>query len=777
MITFFFMSLITAFLLFISISFLTGIGGVIDEVYEKIHGLDILYLTSTDDIIANKTEEVIQGNPYIGEYEATECLYLSGAKYGHKTDKNLSEYGFQFVSYDHEIKIHRISTDTKGFHGDEAVIPIRMSTEFAIGDTLRVKIGDNIYDLKVAGYAEDSIYCSPMNMGQYMIYISDDMYNNMRFENRNMAFARYMYKVRLTKDAIRKKIDANALCDEMFSEVVDWVSEYKVTHPDYNGGMNNAVPYVMLHGSAMILPFMFIAIVFAFALIIFVIAMVIIHFSVKNFIMTNMKNTAIMEASGYTVRELVLILLTQLVSVASMGSIIGVLLGAFSIGKMSVIILVTLGLPWNQPVNVPIAVLTVIGMGYLVACLTLVIGREYSKTTVLEALRGGINAHNFKKNHFPFEKSVFPVAITLSLKETFGRFKNQIGVLLIAILLAASSVFGLGMADTFSDDDTVVNMAGVDYADAAVDGDAAMGQRLDAMTSVNYQYGDNWYAFNYTSLKIRQEQNITTRCFTDTSKVQGVAMVEGRMPIHANEIMFATNAANRMKVKVGDSVVAKLGNREESYLVTGLCQVINNLGMMAYMTTEGESKLTGDPESFSYYVFLKKGYTLSDFESEFKEIYPDEEVSDFKENVQGTIGVVKLGIQGVALIIGLLTSLIVAFVEALIIRTQITRTWRNLGVSKALGYTSGQLIVQTMLSNIPVILIGLVIGLVLATAFGGKIMTLMFMIFGFRKAAFFITPSSYVISVILIVGIAMATSAVIGRKINVLEPVKMITEE
>nr|MCR5503649.1 ABC transporter permease [Lachnospiraceae bacterium] len=535
--------------------------------------------------------------------------------------------------------------------------------------------------------------------------------------------------------------------------------------------------YEMLHVSAMILPLMFIAIVFVFALIIFIIAMVIIHFSVRNFIMTNMKNTAIMEASGYTVREMVLILLCQLTTVAFTGSLLGSLLGAASIGKMSVIILLTLGLPWNQPVDPFMVFLTVAGLTLLVGGLTLLIGREYRKTTVLEALRGGINAHNFKKNRFPFEKSIFPTAVTLALKETFGRFRSQIGVIFIIMILSAAVLLGLGIADTFSDDDTVISMAGVDNADAVVSGDRAMEANLKTMSTVRSVYGDTWDGLNYTSKKIRKEQTITTRAFTDTSEIRGLAIAEGRLPIHPNEMIFATNAALRMKVKTGDTVTVRRGDREESFLVTGLCQVLNNMGYMAYMTAEGMERVTGNLDRFDYYACLNRGCSLDDFEKEFHELYPDNEVVDFKENVQGTIGIVKLGIRAVSLIIAALTSLIVAFVESLIIRTQITRSLRNLGVSKALGYTSGQLIVQTMVSNLPAVLIGMIPGILLAAFYGGTVMKIMFAFFGFRKAPFFINKGSYLIAAVLIAGVALLISGIMGMRIRKLEPVKMITEE
>ena len=75
-------------------------------------------------------------------------------------------------------------------------------------------------------------------------------------------------------------------------------------------------------------------------------------------------------------------------------------------------------------------------------------------------------------------------------------------------------------------------------------------------------------------------------------------------------------------------------------------------------------------------------------------------------------------------LIMLVTAFIVALAEALLIRTRITKEWRNLGVNKALGFTSNQLITQVMISNIPAILIGIVLGLILVTFFGDKMVIL-----------------------------------------------------
>ena len=776
MITFFILTAIASLLIFISLSFLTGTGKVIDTAKDKINGADIIILFSGDRISEDKLREIIRGNVWLDDYESNRFLNAS-AKYRRKDEKTWTEYPFNICCYEDERKIQKLSCNTKGLSGNKTVFPVSLSTSYKIGDILQLKIGDNIYDLEVAGFNEDNFYCSSMNIGTYLIFVSERIYNGMLFENPNALTEDKHIKSMLTNTARKKHIDTNTLTDDIYNEYMDWYTDYRSMHSDYESAGMNLLPAELMKTASMILPFIFIALVLVFALIILVIAVVIINFSVKNFIMTNMRNTAIMEASGYTVKELVFILLCQLLIVAAAGSVSGVLEGAALIDKLKVIILITLGLTYNQPINPLVSAGVIIGICVVISLLTLVIGREYNKISVLDALRGGINAHNYKKNNFAFDKTSLPIAITLSLKETFGKFRSQLGIIFIMGILTISTMVGFGMVDSYGkDEEGIINLGGFIMSDVMATGDAVMADNISTMSSVSHVYRDVWMGFNFYNGK--NMQSITTRGFSDTSNIRGGGIIEGRWPAHPNEVMFATNAALKLRVTVGDSVTIKNNHGEESYIVCGLCQTMNNMGMMAFMTMDGMQKMTPINDTNSNInIDLDKGRSFEDFEREFKDIYPDVEITNVSESIKNTIGMVASGIKAVAILIAVLTILIVAFVESLIIRTHITRQWRDMGVSKALGFTSGQLILQTVLSNIPAVLIGIGIGLVFSPLAASKAMTAIFAIFGFRKTDVIITPGSYMLAVILICGVAVITSALMGRRIRSLEPVKMITEE
>ena len=105
-----------------------------------------------------------------------------------------------------------------------------------------------------------------------------------------------------------------------------------------------------------ILPLIIMAIVLIFALIILIVAVVIISFSIRNYIHRNMLNTGILEASGYTVREIRRALYVQILLDGGLGSLLGLVTGILTFGSFGNVVSGILGVTWNQPVNPFVAV-------------------------------------------------------------------------------------------------------------------------------------------------------------------------------------------------------------------------------------------------------------------------------------------------------------------------------------------------------------------------------------------------------------------------------------
>ena len=776
MITFFIMTFLSAFMIFVCLNLLTGTFRVIDTNKEAINGADALILKQEEPVSDFKLKELIQSNENFAGYE--ENKYLSGsAKYRKKGSKNWADYWFNFESYEEERSIHTASIDLSGFSDNDIVIPVSLSSSYKIGDTIEIKIDENVYEFKVVGFNEDFIFASPMNMSTYLVYVSEKMYQQIEFENASFITSGKMIKSQLSAKAVRRNISGQDELDALFTEWNTWHQNYRSIHPEYTEELSgNFIPSEMMRVASMILPFIFIAIILVFAFIVLVVALVVIDFSVKNFIMDNMRNTGIMEAGGYTVKEMMFILLVQLLSVSFAGSLLGALTGALLQKKIGFIMLYLLGLSWNQKPDWIVFAGVVAGICIIITVFTLFLGRQYKKTSVLDALRGGINTHNYKKNVFPFDKTNLPVLLTLSLKETFGKFTSQIGVIIIMAVLAFAGAMGFGIYENMGKDvDSLLRISGLEIYDADFTGDANMEETVKGFECVDSIHHEVWLGIDYQ--KGKKSKNYSTRVISDTSVMKPESMVEGRWPKYENEVAFGTAAADTLGVKIGDSITVKNGENEAQYLVCGIMQTFNNMGQMGYLTEEGYERIGSMPKEYMITVNLKKGYKFADLEKVFKDVYPDTELTDEYASTGGLFSMLKISIASILMIIMIVTAFVVGLAEALLIRTRITKEWRNLGVNKALGFSSNQLIAQLMLSNIPAILIGIVIGLVAVTFFGDKLILLMYAIFGFRKVAFDLSLFSYICVVLIIVGVAMIVSWFNGKRIRNLEPVKMITEE
>ena len=151
--------------------------------------------------------------------------------------------------------------------------------------------------------------------------------------------------------------------------------------------------------------------------------------------------------------------------------------------------------------------------------------------------------------------------------------------------------------------------------------------------------------------------------------------------------------------------------------------------------------------------------------------------SDYYREMQSTIATVILALNAICIAIIVITIIIVVFVESLVIRAKIAREWRGMGISKALGQTSGGLITQIMFSNLPAILAGAIVGGMVAPFIGSTLVKAMFSLFAIQKVSFGIPFYYVLITIAGIIAVAILTSGTAGLKVRKIKAVAMITEE
>ena len=192
---------------------------------------------------------------------------------------------------------------------------------------------------------------------------------------------------------------------------------------------------------------------------------------------------------------------------------------------------------------------------------------------------------------------------------------------------------------------------------------------------------------------------------------------------------------------------------------------------------EGAKRLNGSVKTLQIYIYANEGYGFEDIKELMDKYYPGIQVSESQKIADGALSIVAVAMEMLCVLFVSITVVVVFLVVFLLIRTKIISDRKNNGIFKALGYTTKNLMIQTTMSNLPVIFVGAVIGAIVSIFATSPLTTACLSFCGIEKCEMTISPIYLVMTVIGITLVAFAVAMAISSKIRKVEPVKMLTEE
>ncbi len=510
------------------------------------------------------------------------------------------------------------------------------------------------------------------------------------------------------------------------------------------------------------------------------VALIIIRFSIRNYMEMNRKNIGILMAAGYTTGQMNAAVVLEMCVITFFGVIFGIALGSLGSSFIGSFQGMMLGVSWNQTFHFGAAAISAGIVFFIVLTVAYFGGRVYKKISVLHALRGGIDTHNFKRNYFPFEKSRLPVNLCLSGKNLLFEKGKNLSIFFIVALLAFSSCVGFGMYDNFvKNQNALLCLVGIESGDfymASTPGDFdEIGRTLESWREI-----DSVLYYNSISLHL-ESQSKETECSCDIWRnpelVRNETVVSGRLPRYENEIMLSTGIAKVLKVKEGDTVyVTGLGERMP-FLISGIDQKITNMGLKAMLTEEGSKALNGSTSSSFIYVYVKEGEDKEEIIKRVSAEFPQAEVLDSQVQTDDIMGGIKAAMIAICAVFVTITVFVVAMVELLLIKSKVIKERKNFGIYKALGFTTGELMIQTIMINLPVIAAGALAGAVLSRYFMEPLVVLFLSFSEIKSCPFTVKIFWMIVTVAGILATAVAASFISSMKIRKIGPVDMLSEE
>lgn len=570
----------------------------------------------------------------------------------------------------------------------------------AVGQKIEFPIARNGVNLSltVAGFYEDPFMGSSM-IGMKGFLISEAEHNKILQtigEAKRDALARVgaMLHITAKEESAITAIELN----RMLSENTELTAYTEFIHS------NNAISGFML-----ILQNAFGGLFLAFAFVLLGIAIVVLGHSISAVMEQEYRNMGILKTVGMTAKGLAGIQLAQYLAAILPGMLFGILLSV-PLGRLvSHATVTTTGIlvPGRLPVRQCIlcfAGMTVLLMGYIPMKL-----RRISSITPMKAIQGETDGNALKtavRNTIQGRN----LKISLALRQLItgrGRYISA-GIVTILLVFFASLV---GRMDSWLGPDGKGMMDAFNPADHDI-GVQTLGN-LTAQEAENLilSYTDitDGYLLAMPDVSVNSV-NFTANVITEPERFH---ITRGDTSAGNDEIVLTESAALDLGVSIGDTVFVRGDKGVSEFTVSGIYQCANDMGSNIGMSREGYLRIgQDDARLWCYHYFLADQSVKQELTKSLEKTYGGD-VHIHENSWPGLFGI----IQAMQILVYFMYGIVVFLVLIVTIMTAgkiLAAEQKDMGIFKALGFSSVQLRVTFALRFAMTAMIGAVIGTVLA---------------------------------------------------------------
>ncbi len=630
-----------------------------------------------------------------------------------------------------------------------------------VGERFEMSMYGVDLDFTVAGATEEILMGAALNT-IHRFYVSDETFDEL---------ARRMPEGRLTMLTLRLEDYNNA---DIFR------SDFGQDMPQ--DGVMTTVSYLSARQARTTMSLVVAVFIAAFAVVLIIVCLIVVRFRINTDIEESMINIGAQKAVGYKSSQIVSSIVLQFGVITLIGGVAGMLIGQALVPVIANILRAQIALVWQPGFNAKSAAISLALVLATVLLITALSARRIKKLHPLTALRGGLSTHSFKKNALPLSRARGPLSLLLALKQLAQNKKQAVmtGVIMAAVSVAAVMCITLYYSMNVNAEGFVRGFFG-EVADASFilkdskDGEAFV-QNMERHDNVRKIFGFEDSTF---ALKIDGTDNHPS-AVEDCAMLEGNMLLEGVYPRHDNEIALGAPAARVLEKGAGDMVTVECdGNGiEKQYMVTGVVQYTSHNGFNGVITGEGLRRLKPDFAFTGYAVYVENGVDADAFIEDVKraegDIFmsagsPFENVGGMISSMGGILTIVAAGIVAA-------TVCVVILALFMLIKTTILRRRRELGIQKALGFTTPQLMNQIALGLTPPIFAGIIAGAVIGCVGFNPMLAAMMSSLGIVKASLPIPMDWLLVACAALAALTYAISLLIAYRIRRISAYALVSE-
>ena len=551
----------------------------------------------------------------VTDIDHVRVLFSTATKYLDKEGEEQALY-MSFVTKELEKNIERSPIETTLTDEEIAALehPIylpyagqeSLASKLSEGDTFNIIYGTKLFSFTVAGFYE-SIFMPTTGMGFQMIVSDSDYVSLMTIIGK--------YEMVL--------FDCNPLddCVDIYLKFYDRVEEQTGKDIGYN---ILSLLYKNLEQKSAVFSEIVIGIMLFMAVVIFIAAAIMIRFRIAGDIQDQIQSIGVLEALGYTSKEIALSYTAEYLMTALAGVIIGAG-GAFALLPVLHRVAETLsghhGSLHISPLPILLTALIILIFVGVIAHTRALAVKKYPP---VQAFRKGIAVHHFGKNRFPLRNTKNSVHLRLALKGFFDNRKQNISLTVCIAVSALAAVAGILIADLFASDlKAAAWLTGEEMPDQIVTvmhsvNTEELAERISEMQGVKrVQTGSfsldlsEWrslYAFD-------RESCLVPVSYPDFSQCENIQATAGRLPEHDNEIAVSKLFATQHSLKVGDNLTLECNRVKKNYIICGLIPSMSNDGTTLYITEQALKRIMPTYRPSAIEIYLEDKTDRAEFQT------------------------------------------------------------------------------------------------------------------------------------------------------------------
>ncbi|WP_010096315.1 ABC transporter permease [Ornithinibacillus scapharcae] len=744
-----------AMLVSLAAMLVVNLSGALDTLMKEAKTPHFMQMHSGD-IDLERLEAFAEQNSNVDEYQVLEFLNIDGTQIvlgENSLANNVQDNGLSVQSEKFDFLLD-LNGKVINVSDGELYVPVSYMRDNT------TKIGDKAViegkEFTVVGFLRDSQMNSSLS-GSKRFLVSKNDYDELK----NHGNMEYLIEFRL-KDV---------------SQIGEFENAYASEGLEANGP---AVTYQLFKLMNALSDGLLIAIILLVSALVVAIAFMCIRFALLTKIEGDYREIGVMKAIGLRISDIKKMYLAKYAMISALGCVVGFGLSLI----LKDMLLENIKLYMGESNNTLLALLLAI-IGILCLFLTIIVFvnillRRFREISAAEAIRfGSTQQKSLGARRVTLGRNRFMnTNIFLGMKDVLGRKRLYVTSLAVLVFSVFIIIVPQNLYNTISSDKFTQNM-GVGNYDMRIDIQQTDNIHEKTSEIVEAITNDNSIT-RFTVLTTKTFQVSVKDGIEENMKVElgdhsifPIEYSKGRAPITEEEIALSTIYADEWSKNVGDKIILTVEDVETELMVSGIYSDITNGGKTAKAVfQDSSSDVMWNIISAEFTNKTSVDKKISEYVNEFDFA----KVSGIDEFVNQTFGSTILSVKKASYVAIAIALIITILVTLLFLKLLIVKDRYNISVMKAFGYTNKDITLQYTSRSVFVLIIGIILGTVLANTLGEQLAGMVISSFGASTFKFSVDVlPSYVFSPIMMI-CAVLIATIIGtmgiRRINITENMK-----